>query len=126
MNRSLRFLLVLFALAAAVVFGGAARADLPPSPLVTLNAPAGGAANLFMAIGMHTGDPGAGVFMGDFLSPNQSSKSWKISEILAVVSAKPGVLAVKPTATPVPARAGGIAPGLQLAPTPTPTKPSRP
>ena len=43
MNRSLRFLFILLALAAAVAFGGFARADLPPSPLVTLNAPAGGA-----------------------------------------------------------------------------------
>lgn len=116
MNRTPRSLLVLAALAAAVALGGPSRADLPPSPLIKLNAPAGGAvvpaapaatltfsftvnwveinkkyakwggaANLFMAIGMHTDAPGAGIFLGDFLAPNQSSKSWKISEIFAAM-----------------------------------------
>ena len=110
----------------------------------------GGAANLFMAIGMHTGDPGAGIFLGDTLSPNQASRSWKISDIFAAMDKEKiphdkriyWDIIIRPhniydpattdrTETsfgfgPPPTRAGGIAPGLQIVPTPTPTKPSRP
>lgn len=125
MNRSTRFLPTLLALAAVVALGGSARADLPPSPLIKLNSPVGGAvvpatpgnpltfsftvdwakinekykkwggaANLFMAIGMHTDSPGAGLFFGDFLAPNQSTKTWTVSDILAAM-AKEGIPANK-------------------------------
>jgi hypothetical protein len=198
MNRSLRFLLVLAALTAAVSLGGAAAAQPPPnSPLIKLNTPAngsvvpgapgshvaftwtvdwakidqkyakwGGSKSLFYSMGMNTDVPGTGLFLGKTLAPPATSVSWTVAEIFAamdtehiphdkrvywsvilrphntaspdttdrteasfgfgpaptptplVVSASPH-LALKPTATPAPARSGGASPGLQLAPTPT-------
>ena len=160
MNRSLRFLPVLAALAAAVAFGGPARADLPPSPLVTLNSPAGGAvvpatpgatltfsftvnwaaidkkyktwggaSKLFIAIGMHTDDPGAGIFFGDNLAPYSSSKSWKISDILAAM-AKEGIpvskriywdVIIRPHNTSSPDTTDRTETSFGFGPAPTPT-----
>jgi hypothetical protein len=124
MDRTQRPPFVLAALAGLALAGAAQGQSLPDSPLIKLNSPVGsvvpatpgatltfsytvnwaainkkyapwgGAPNLFMAIGMHTDAPGAGVFFGDYVAPNSASKTWKVSDILAAM-AKEGIPANK-------------------------------
>jgi len=116
-NRSLRFLVVLVELAGFVAFGGPAGADLPPSPLIKLVAPAAGSVVPatpkshvvftwtvdWPAIDKKYAKAGgsknlfyavgmntdtSGIFLGKTLAPPTTSVSWTLEEIFAAMDAE--------------------------------------